>query len=112
MPEYLSNTTERVSTDSFYWSNRLIAALADARFHENAAHIERYQEKIGGIGHRMLRETDAACRDMEPQAIPAALARANEDMVATLRDQTDALLGRVLHQTSLAMKNAVAMSDN
>lgn len=112
MPEYLSNTTERVSTDSFYWSNRLIAALADARFHENAAHIERYQEKIGGIGHRVLRETDSACRGIEPAAVPAELARANERMADILRDETDALLGRVLFQTSLAMKNAFAMSDN
>lgn len=112
MPEYLSNTTERVSTDSFYWSNRLIAALADARFHENAAHIERYQEKIGGIGHRVLRETDSACRGIEPAAVPAELARANERMADILRDETDALLGRVLFQTSLAMKNAFARSDN
>ena len=29
-PEYLSNTTAEVSTDNFYWSSRMIAAMADA----------------------------------------------------------------------------------
>lgn len=111
-PEYLSNTTDRVTTESFYWSNRLVAALADARFHENAAHIERYQEKMGGRGHRMLHETDRLVTGMESDEVRAALERANEGMVAELREQTDALLGRVLHTTSLAMKNAFAMSDN
>ena len=111
-PEYLSNTTDRVTTESFYWSNRLVAALADARFHENAAHIERYQEKMGGCGHRMLHETDRLVAGMESGEVRAALERANEGMVAELREQTDALLGRVLHTTSLAMKNAFAMSDN
>ena len=111
-PEYLSNTTDRVTTESFYWSNRLVAALADARFHDNAAHIERYQEKMGGRGHWMLHETDRLVAGMEPGEVRAVLERANEDMVAELREQTDALLGRVLHTTSLAMKNAFAMSDN
>ena len=27
-PEYLNNTTGRVSTENFYWSSRLIAAMA------------------------------------------------------------------------------------
>ena len=29
-PEYLANTTGTVSTDNFYWTSRLIAAMADA----------------------------------------------------------------------------------
>ena len=29
-PDYLSNTTDTVSTDNFYWSSRLIVAMADA----------------------------------------------------------------------------------
>lgn len=31
-PDYLSNTTDTVSTDNFYWSSRLIAAMADASY--------------------------------------------------------------------------------
>ena len=112
MPEYLENTTERVTSESFYWANRIIAALADARFHDNSAHIERYQERIGGMAHRLLRETDAAVEKLPRDEVSAALAEANDRMAADLKRETDDLLGRVLFTTSLAMKNAFAMSDN
>ena len=112
LPEYLCNTASTVTTDSFYWSNRLIAALADARFRDNAAHIERYQEKVGACGHQMLRETDRAVADASGEELVRALEQANNRMARFLREQTDALLGKVLHTTSLSMRNGFAMSDN
>ena len=112
MPEYLSNTSARVTTESFYWANRVIAALADARFRDNAAHIERYQEKIGGMGHRLLRETDRDVRGLQADEVPARLSAANDRMVEFLRRETDDLLAKVLYTTSCAMRNAFAMSDN
>lgn len=112
LPEYLCNTASTVTTDSFYWSNRLIAALADARFRDNAAHIERYQEKVGARGHQMLRETDRAVADVSGEELVRALEQANDRMARFLREQTDALLGKVLHTTSLSMRNGFAMSDN
>lgn len=112
LPEYLCNTASTVTTDSFYWSNRLIAALADARFRDNAAHIERYQEKVGARGHQMLRETDHAVADASGEELVRALEQANDRMARFLREQTDALLGKVLHTTSLSMRNGFAMSDN
>ena len=111
-PAYLENTTARVTSESFYWANRLIAALADARFHENSAHIERYCEAVGAMGHRIIRETDARMTGLAPAEVPAALERANEEMATYLKDETDKVLGRVLETTSLAMKNAFSMSDN
>ena len=112
LPEYLCNTASTVTTDSFYWSNRLIAALADARFRDNAAHIERYQEKVGARGHQMLREADRAVADASGEELVHALEQANDRMARFLREQTDALLGKVLHTTSLSMRNGFAMSDN
>lgn len=112
LPEYLCNTAATVTTDSFYWSNRLIAALADARFRDNAAHIERYQEKVGARGHQMLRETDRAVAGTSGEELVRALEQANDRMARFLREQTDALLGKVLHTTSLSMRNGFAMSDN
>ena len=111
-PAYLENTTERVTSESFYWANRLIAALADARFRENSAHIERYTEKVGALGHQMLRETDAAIADLEAEAAPYLLKDANERMAKDLKRETEKLLSNVLFTTSLSMKNAFAMSDN
>ena len=69
-PAYLSNTTERVTTENFYRANRVIAALADVRFHETSAKVESYQEKVGALGHRMLRETDRAVSDLANDDIP------------------------------------------
>ncbi len=111
-PAYLENTTERVTSESFYWANRLIAALADARFRENSAHIERYAEKVGALGHQMLRETDAVIADLEAEAAPHLLKDANERMAKDLKRETEKLLSNVLFTTSLSMKNAFAMSDN
>ena len=45
-PDYLANTTNQVTTENFYWTNRLIAALCDAHFADTASHIERYQLKV------------------------------------------------------------------
>ncbi|WP_236082499.1 C69 family dipeptidase [Acidipropionibacterium jensenii] len=59
-PDYLANTTGRVSTDSFYWAERIIAALADAHFNDIIPEIERYQEKTLAAGHASVRATDTA----------------------------------------------------
>ena len=40
-PEYLACTTKEVSTDSFYWVSRMIAAMADASFAKSQFHLER-----------------------------------------------------------------------
>ena len=42
--EYYSNTTGEVSTDNFYWVNRLIGAMADACDKQSAIHIDVIKE--------------------------------------------------------------------
>ncbi len=111
LPAYVGNTAARVTSESFYWANRLIAALADARFHENSAAVRSYQEEMAALGHTMLHETDAACATHGAE-VPALLAKANDALVATLKEKTEALLGKVLYTTSCAMRNGFAMSDN
>lgn len=112
MPAYLSSTTDRVTSENFYWANRIIGALADARFHDTSAKIESYQETIGALGHKMLRETDRLAAGLAVDEVPAALAKANDDLCAKLKVETEKLLGNVLYITSCAMKNGFAMSDN
>ncbi|MCG5651073.1 C69 family dipeptidase, partial [Holdemanella sp. DFI.5.21] len=46
-PKYLEDTTTRVTSENFYWENRIIAALCDASFADTANAVERYQEKTG-----------------------------------------------------------------
>lgn len=112
MPEYYADTQARVTSENFYWANRLIGALADVRFHECGRAVEDYQEKVGGMGHKQIHDVDAAAAVLPEAEVPAELARANEEFAERVRVETDALLGKVLYTTSCAMKNAFAMNDN
>ena len=110
VPDYLANTTATVTTESFYWANRIAAALADPHFNACAPHIERYQEAVGGRGHALVREADE-----KVQAADASdhetLEAANDKICAMLREKTDELLNNVLLTSSLGMRNAFARSD-
>ena len=112
MPEYYAGTQARVTSENFYWANRLIGALADVRFHECGRAVEDYQEKVGGMGHKQIHDVDAAVAALPEAEAPAELARANEEFAERVRVETDALLGKVLYTTSCAMKNSFAMNDN
>ena len=113
-PEYLSNTTARVTSESFYWACRLIGALADARFHDNSNAVERYRERMGAFGQLVLRETDAraAGEGLSGEALRRALEAANDRVAAELKRETEDLLNKVLYTTSMHMRNLFAMSDN
>ena len=107
-PPYLAGTGAAVSTDSFYWTNRLIAALADPHFAHCSSHIERYQNKVANQGRAMLREFDRALPETE---LPAYLAECNEQLCAMLRRETEDVLAKVLYEASMGMKNGYSRSD-
>ena len=113
VPAYLSTTEEEVDTDSFYWTSRLIAALADAQFKSCKVHIERYQRKVMSEAHRILNGADRLVAELaeikaDPQPV---IDSANEALAEMLRRQTSDVLGKVLDETSNSMKNAFARSD-
>ena len=54
-PEYISNTTSLVTTESFYWANRQIGALADASFDVSCPHIARYQRTVQAKGREIMK---------------------------------------------------------
>jgi len=112
-PYYLAKTDDRVSTESFYWMNRLIAALADAHYNRCSADISRYQMKVGSLAQRIIAETT---RTVEEAALPYAeasstLAEANARIAELLQIETDDLLSKVLHIASLGMRNHFSRSD-
>ena len=111
MPDYVADTTGRVTTESHYWANRIIGALADARFHETSSAIARYQERVGAKGHALVHDTDGAVAGLDRSEAEQELARANKRMADALQAETDALLGEVLFTVSLAMRNRFALSD-
>ena len=129
-PAYLRDTTPEVSTDNLYWTNRLIAALADAHFYETSNAIEAYAEGVRAFGHALVARTDASLRADVPASDGACdgscasmsdgarlgevrrlLEESNEQMARTLRERTTKLLNDVLYTSSNLMRNSFAMSD-
>ena len=76
-PAYLTTTGASVSTDSFYWTSRMIAALADAHHAEIIPAIERYQQRTLALGHAAVHAATAAASSADDAAVPSLLAEAN-----------------------------------
>lgn len=112
VPDYLSNTTGTVSTDNFYWTSRLIAAMADASFKQSRNLIERYQNKVAAKAHEILKETDALlANENEKDKKIQIRTKANQKIADMVKEAADETLGKVLFELSSNMKNAYARSD-
>lgn len=107
-PEYLACTDGHVTTDSFYWANRIIGALADAHFPECASWIERYQNAMANLGHAHVNAVD---RSLPETGVSEWLAEQNDAMAKLAREKTDEVLGQVLYTASMGMRNGFARSD-
>ena len=111
-PTYLSNTTEEVSTENFYWTNRIIAALADAHYGKCLAHIERYQLAVQSQGHAIINSYDKQLATEQDEVKQTALCeKANEKIATMLKKESQTVLNNVLFESSCLMKNAYARSD-
>ena len=78
-PDYLADTTTRVTTENFYWANRVIAALCDGAFADTANAVERYQQKTLAAGHRLVAATDEQVARLGLTAAEAADESAAEE---------------------------------
>ncbi len=112
MPAYVNATSATVTTDSMYWTARIIAALADAHFSDAIPEVERYQETTLAMGHHGVAVTDARVGELPEDEVREALAAANDDLAEQIRTQTEALLGRVLEIASNGMRNRFSRSDH
>ena len=111
-PEYLSNTTAEVSTDNFYWSSRMIAAMADASYKSSVFHIERYQEYVMAKGHELINTYDELlAKESDGQKRMSLKEEANEKIAKMLKEATADTLSKVLFELSGQMKNAYSRSD-
>ena len=111
-PEYLANTTGTVSTDNFYWTSRLIAAMADASYNKSLFHLERYEEAVLSAARALVNGYDAKLA-AEPDAASRAALReeANTAIAAMLQEKAADTLDKVLFELSSQMKNAYSRSD-
>ena len=111
-PDYLSNNTGEVSTDNFYWSSRMIAAMADASYKKSIFHIERYQEHVLSKGHEIInRYDDMIQNEADTDKHLALKHEANLAVADMLKAATSDTLGKVLYELSNEMKNAYSRSD-
>ena len=111
-PAYLSCTTGEVSTDSFYWVSRMIAAMTDASYARSLVHAERYELAVLSASRALVKEYDAKL-SAEPDAARRAALReeANEAIAKMLKAKASDTLDKVLFELSSGMKNAFARSD-
>ena len=108
---HLAGTTGEVTTDALYWTNRIIAAIADPHFLSNSADLEHFREDILSYGHKLVAGADAAVKAEDNDSTPDMLEQANETMASHLRERTNALLAQVLFTSSNLMNNAFSLSD-
>ncbi|MDO4753559.1 MAG: C69 family dipeptidase [Bacillota bacterium] len=110
-PAYLANTSDQVTTEDFYWTNRLIGVMADAHFPFISNLIERYQLKVQSQSHMLLKKYDAAFLAFKGKNKTAFCEEANQEITEMLKSETDRLLSAVLHESSNHMKNGFSRSD-
>ena len=110
-PDYLARTDAEVTTDNFSWANRLIGALADNHWSMCNSHIERYQNSVHSKGHRFINEFDRQFINARPENVQKALEENNEEIAAMAKEETAAVLDKVLYEASMEMKNGFSRSD-
>jgi len=110
VPAYFGGTTMEVSTDAFYWSSRLLGALADAHFGLCGILIERYQDAVANEASALIHRYDKEFAKSDD--LPKAIAKANETIAAMAKKETEKALDAILFAASCAMKNGYNRSDN
>ena len=108
-PKYLKEVNDEVTTENFYWSNRLIGALADPHYKEAMVWIDRYQNKMAAKGHEFINKFDKKYK--EGNVSKTFLDDANNEIAEFTKKETANVLGKVLYTASMAMKNAYSRSD-
>ena len=112
-PAYLEDTTTRVTSENFYWANRIIGALADGARTGCVPHVERYQEALPAATFALVRACDERVREdaVAGSDVCGELEAANDVIADECRRQTEALLDHVLYEASMGMGNAFCRSD-
>ncbi len=93
-----------MTSENFYWANRIIAALCDGAFRSTSNAVERYQEKTGAMGHRLVAATDEqiARLGLTTAAEEAAQSAAEEEFEA---DNVDGDAADDPDETIAALRN-------
>ena len=105
----MSQVSEDVSTDAFYWGSRLIGALADPHFGSCVQLIERYQMAVASKGHKLINDYDEKMLKNKKYDL---IEQANEAICEMAKKETIDTLGKVLLDASIHMKCSYNRTDN
>lgn len=111
-PSYMNSTTKDVSTDSFYWTSKMIGVIADASYKKNANNIERYQISVGSKAHEILNRYDKKIKNKDYKDLKELLTKANEEIGEMIKKESNKTLKAVLLESVNNMKNSYGRSDN
>lgn len=106
-PDYFANTGENVSTESFYWMNRLIAVIADAHFRHHESTLEDYVEQTMARGYAHINRVETALLNGEKVDFNTE----NQIISDVIQKETQKLLNKILFDASNLMKNSFSVSD-
>lgn len=109
IPDYLSKVTLDASTENYYWSSRLIGALADPCFAAAIQNIDRYEEAVMIRGRQLIREYDQKMTEKNDFSLTE---EANEKLSDMARKETVKTLNKVLQIASEKMKNGFNLADH
>ena len=109
LPSYLSDVTLDVSTNTLYWSSRMIGALADMNYGSCLMQIERYHNRTAVKGHELLELYDRRFMDNKDSAAGIS-EEANEKLCAMMQEQAAQCLQQVLQTAGEHMKNNFSIS--
>ena len=112
MPEYLSKAYVKPTTESFYWVNRIIGALADAHYYENQSNIERYQAAVDRKVYALVNKFDREFMEKKPENEKAFFEAANQEISDFTQEKTTEVLDKVLFTSSSLMRNGFSRSDS
>ena len=109
VPNYFGKADDRVSTDNFHWTSRLIAALADASYDKSIQEIERYQEKANAKTRSLIHSYDAS---FARESTIQQWEEANETIAKAVQKEADDALAKILKIRTADMKNNYSRADN
>ena len=94
-----------------FWLNKLNAQLGDTNYKVYSALEQAFEEKTMAKLRQIENETDRAVRGLTGRDLQEKLEEANQKMADELKEETDALLSKVLFFASMGMKNSFSKDD-
>lgn len=113
LPTYLTNGSDNVDSNTYYWASRLVAALADSCYGKSILVVERYQLKVASLVSNIIYKYDPLILNATSDEVKHLLAKkANQEVCDTVKDNMQQMLNDILALASNNMKNSYSRSDN